>query len=221
MDEPRTTSEQDARYGSRLKQLREDAGLTQTDVVRKMRQRGIEYMNASTLSRIENGSRAIRLTEARALARIFRVSIEGMVGEIEWLALVEAHHRTARELLVRFRKSVVDVTEAQLRLAHLRELRDTGLLDEGVDPNNIQAVSMLWELIDSYLAIDLAAEAADLASSKRESWEANSASSAGRFLNNRPTGDIGEVVRRVILEPIDTASEHPWVENAHVREAGQ
>lgn len=181
---PETTSPLDVRYGARLRAIREERSITQAQLVESLKRWGIDYMNTSTLSRIESGVRPVRLVEAQAVSRILQVSAESMIADSEVLAFYESRARNARQRFVGFREAAVDVTQAQLQLVtYLPALRE--LLDGDLDADLRVAVEDTLRNIEGYVAIDLAQEATDLAQQTRESFESREGSSAGRFLNSR------------------------------------
>lgn len=71
----------DKRYGRRIREAREQRGVTQAKLVAEMKALGVDYMNTSTLSRIEVGTRPVRLTEAQVIGRILGASVEEMIAE--------------------------------------------------------------------------------------------------------------------------------------------
>lgn len=70
------TSEED-RFRASMKVLREELGMTQTDLSARMRERGFAF-HQQTVQRIENGDRPVRLGEAHAIAELLLSSIEEM-----------------------------------------------------------------------------------------------------------------------------------------------
>jgi len=157
--------------------------VTQAELVAQMQERGIRYMNTSTLSRIEAGTRPVRLTEAQVIGRIFQVSVDSMTSDFEEIALYESRARSARLRYMTFRDSVVMVTRSQLALEEylprLHEIRDSG-----IDKSLRDAVEHTIRNIEGYLQIDVAEEAAALRDETRAE-EKPADTPAGRFLKAR------------------------------------
>ncbi|GLJ79743.1 helix-turn-helix domain-containing protein [Microbacterium imperiale] len=173
----------DIRYGERLRALREQKGMTQAELVDRLKAAGVGYMNASTLSRIEAGTRPVRLVEAQFIGHIFAVSLESMMSELEALSFYELSARRGREAFVRFRKSVADVVQWKLDLsAHLPHLRS--LLDETDEPAVRTVIEETIQNVESFIEIDLEDELRGLDKEVRETHERQDTSTAGRFLNS-------------------------------------
>ncbi|GAA4191930.1 hypothetical protein GCM10022219_11490 [Microbacterium oryzae] len=181
---PEEKSPFDVRFGGRIRSVREERGKTQAEVVADMRRRGIEYMNTSTLSRIEAGSRPVRLEEARVLARILAVSLDGMIAEGETIALVSARHRVAREKYVALREAVVNVTLAQLDIKHDVELLEDELKLMERDEFAFEA-EILKENLESFGRIDILKDARELRDETLKAHKSLSGSRAGRFIATR------------------------------------
>lgn len=81
-------SEFDLRVGANLRRLRDHRNLSQTDVIQLLENEGISGFHQTTLSRIENGERTLRLNEAAAFASILGVQI-GELMAAERLNLLE------------------------------------------------------------------------------------------------------------------------------------
>lgn len=173
----------DIRYGERLRTLREDRGFTQAVMVDHMRRRGVPYMNTSTLSRIEAGTRPVRLSEARVISTIFDVDMDAMIDADEAYVMQQSRHRYARNRYVAFRDDVTEVTRSQLQMEKydLALLRD--LLDDETNPGIRAKIELAIENVESYLRIDLSSEAADIVQKVRDDYVANEETSTGRYLN--------------------------------------
>lgn len=177
------TSPLDEQYGRRLRAIREDRGLTLAQMVELIKEKGIGYMNTSTLSRIETGVRPVRLTEAQVIGGILKVSVESMTSEFEALATYESRHRAARQWLVRFRESAVEVTEYQIKLE--RYLGDLREMQETADETLAKSIKLTISNVENFVAIDLAGEAAALQEETRAKTERLPDTTAGRFLRSR------------------------------------
>ncbi len=174
----------DVRYGERLRGLRDARDMTQAELVSAMKGRGIAYMNPSTLSRIEAGTRPVRLSEAQVIGRIFNVSVEGMTSDFEALAYYEMQHRRAREAFVSYRSSATEVAKWKIKLeGHLEELR--GMLAESKEDELTRVLQELIANVENYVAIDVVDEASSLEAEIRRTHVRQQGSRAGRFLNAR------------------------------------
>ena len=95
-------------FAEQVRILRESLGWTQSDLVDRMRKAGLEYVNQSTLSRIENGSRPVRLMESHVLSQLFDRTVLQMMRpwrQNSWI--VEAD-----QFAVKFRHDIVALFEA-------------------------------------------------------------------------------------------------------------
>lgn len=68
----------EANFARRMAELRAEMGLSQSELARKMIDRGFDTYSQMTVSRTEKGERPIRLGEARVLAEILGSRIEDM-----------------------------------------------------------------------------------------------------------------------------------------------
>ncbi|NMB07347.1 MAG: helix-turn-helix transcriptional regulator [Tissierellia bacterium] len=68
--------------GKKIKHIREEKGLSQSQVVEKLTEEKI-YMSRETLSKIENNSRSISAIELNALCKVFNVDIGDFFHEEE------------------------------------------------------------------------------------------------------------------------------------------
>ena len=66
--------------GQRVRDLRQDHGWTQQELLQRLADHGIRLANASQVSRLEQGVRGIGLPEAVALASVFEVSLDILAG---------------------------------------------------------------------------------------------------------------------------------------------
>lgn len=66
-------------FAGRMVELRAALGMSQSELARRMVERGYESYSQTSVSRTEKGDRPIRLGEARALAEILGSDIESMM----------------------------------------------------------------------------------------------------------------------------------------------
>lgn len=126
-------------FAQQVRLLREERGWSQSDLAQKLHDAGIEYASQSTVSRIEKGSRPVRMIEAERLASIFGRSVHMLShpdSRDAYIVHASAIHVQARRDFVRFKEALRDAAEAQIRgkelLEHLEELfGDAADLDRG------------------------------------------------------------------------------------------
>ncbi|WP_404475104.1 helix-turn-helix domain-containing protein [Microbacterium aerolatum] len=157
-------AELDREYGKRMKALRDDRGLTQAEVVRRMKEAGVRYMNASTLSRIESGLRALRLSEADALSGIYAFPLS-------MLTLREPSFDTANKTMRRldesrsrhaaFRRLVSELVTDQLDAPGLARGLDL-IYQRATDEDLLRRVDKLKRNLQEFAGIDLEAELAEI-----------------------------------------------------------
>ncbi|MFB9619523.1 helix-turn-helix domain-containing protein [Brooklawnia cerclae] len=115
----------DANFVRNMKAAREARGWSQAVLVDHLELLGVETLNQSTVSRIEKGERDVRLPEARAIAKVFSVSLDTMSSGpekfesyLDWQRVYGAF-RDARKGLAR---ATVEYEDARRTLAeYLRE----------------------------------------------------------------------------------------------------
>lgn len=98
--------DEDELFARNLRHQREERGWSQAEMVRRLREVGVRQFHPTTLSRIENGDRSVRLAEASLIARVFGLPL----AEMTRLVPVEA--ATVRAAVVD-----VDLAAVQLRRA--------------------------------------------------------------------------------------------------------
>lgn len=67
------------RFRKRLRTEREHRGWSQSDMAKRLSDKGLP-VHASTIAKVEAGSRMVRIDEAAAIADIFNISIDSLVG---------------------------------------------------------------------------------------------------------------------------------------------
>jgi transcriptional regulator with XRE-family HTH domain len=68
------------RFRERVKQERIGHHLSQADLAKLLRHKGLEKIYATTVAKIESGDRSVRINEAEALADLFEMSIDALLG---------------------------------------------------------------------------------------------------------------------------------------------
>lgn len=176
----------DRLYGSRVKGLRERRELTQAEMVEALHEKGISYMNASTLSRIENGTRPLRLAEAVAFSKVFQMPLEHMTYFVDRVVLIADSHRRARREYVLFRNAVLGMSRAQhSQESMLREIQRV-LDSKGADDDEgKRQLELLEQNIRQFLSIDMVKELETLRASDDARREFLSDIPNGGFLLSR------------------------------------
>lgn len=179
-----TSSTLDREYGRRLRDLREGQGLTQTDLVAQLRARGLEHMNATTLSRIESGQRPVRLSEARVLVDVFDWSLAMLTvssADFEALELIAKAEKAVRERHDALRAAVAEFEQSKMTLRAAVSRMDEGAREEAIDSDLESDLRIVRKNIDHLLSISAEGEAAAVVAVLREQDE----SSAGRFFRSQ------------------------------------
>ncbi|MFC5337535.1 helix-turn-helix domain-containing protein [Leucobacter denitrificans] len=177
-------------FGKRLRELREERGHTQAQVVEWLVDHGVSYMNTSTLSRIELGTRPVRLGEATVFARYFDIPMAALVttsDNYRAIDLVSRRHNEARNRFVRFRQAVVDVSRHQQSLPKMLEVLDEVIESEPKGSELLKPVKWLRRNVLDFVEIDLVEETRNLVAETEARFEQGEESTAGRFLNSRDT----------------------------------
>lgn len=98
------------------RERRTAAGLSQAQLAEEMVKAGVPYANQSTVSRIEQMSRPIRLIEAQALALIFDVTIWEMTEDdsrVPALSLMRVNGKAAARAISAFKRATADLFESR------------------------------------------------------------------------------------------------------------
>lgn len=165
-------TDRDRQIGQNLQQLRGD--MSQAALAEKMREYGFKWTQATVWS-IEKGERPLRLTEAEAVADVFRTHVAYILTSPEGLQIA-ARMRAASDAWSALKKAASDYMDAQTDLMFLRQRVQNGeitalpgpLSDAGgwTDVSPLDAVREAiyeWEHSD-----DLATEASEYADRERE-----------------------------------------------------
>jgi transcriptional regulator with XRE-family HTH domain len=128
----------DELFGKRVRDERERQGWSQTKMAKLLTDKKIEPMYATTVAKIEAGSRSVRINEAVAIADLFEVPLDGLLGrkpgaerDLAYAlgALMDAVytsrtelHRTARSLRDRLEDIQSDFAEFDTLAGYGREV---------------------------------------------------------------------------------------------------
>lgn len=69
-----------AQFRERMKQGRIDRGWSQVDLANLLSNKGIGKVYGTTIAKIENRERTVRIDEAAAIAELFETSVDAMMG---------------------------------------------------------------------------------------------------------------------------------------------
>jgi transcriptional regulator with XRE-family HTH domain len=70
----------ETRFRERVKQERDRRAWSQADLSELLQGRGLEHIYPTTVAKIESGERAVRIDEATAIADLFEVSVDALLG---------------------------------------------------------------------------------------------------------------------------------------------
>jgi transcriptional regulator with XRE-family HTH domain len=70
----------ETRFRERVKDERDRRGWSQADLSKLLQGRGLEHIYPTTVAKIESGERAVRIDEATAIADLFEVSVDVLLG---------------------------------------------------------------------------------------------------------------------------------------------
>lgn len=91
----------ETRFRERVRQERARHGWSQAELSKRLQNKGLQHILPSTVAKIENGDRAVRIDEANALADLFAVSLDGLLGrnlpEQDLESTLQALLETARQ----------------------------------------------------------------------------------------------------------------------------
>lgn len=112
------TADLGARLAHNVRATREQRGLSQTQLAKRMGDYGLRWVQ-TTVKRIENLERRVDIAEAHALARALGVTVD------ELLAGGSEHSPTADASVDQIRAALAECEEAEVELAgaQLRQLR--------------------------------------------------------------------------------------------------
>lgn len=136
----------DERVGEQIRRLREAAGMTKTQLATQLSDAGLGQIHPTTVSRIESGERAIRLSEAVTIASVLGTSVEALIdfrGVETLLKQVGLEHSLTAKSFASLRDAAYEVLERQASLAYVLErLQSVGLqgIERDVDRGRAQAV---------------------------------------------------------------------------------
>ena len=70
----------EARFRERVRQQRQQRKMSQADLANRLGDKGIKGIYPTTIAKIESGERAVRIDEAAALADLFEMSLDSLLG---------------------------------------------------------------------------------------------------------------------------------------------
>jgi transcriptional regulator with XRE-family HTH domain len=146
--------------------LPEERGWSQSDLAERLRDAGIEYASQSTVSRIEKGTRPVRMIEAQRLATIFDRPVH-LLSHPDSREMLIHHaseiHKEARRDFVRFKDALRSAAEAQIAARDLLDRLDVDFGDgTELDPGTLTRLENLRLNMRQYTSMDLIAVARDI-----------------------------------------------------------
>lgn len=121
----------ETKFIASMTELRLALGWSQSELARRMAELGYKYFNQMTVSRTEKLDRPLRLGEARAIARIFGVSVNRMIeaedlGQASSDAVNRLSEMDARlaEMEAELAGHIAATGRLQLEIARLRSARE-------------------------------------------------------------------------------------------------
>lgn len=150
-------------FAGQVKALREERGWSQNDLAGRLRETGLAYVNQSTVSRIEKGSRPARMIEAQRLSEVFGRSVHLMThpdSRETLIALTAPALRSFRRDYVAFKEKLRATAAAQVAASdYMAELQDLFGYDPELDPGTRERLDDLLLNLRQFCSIDLQAEA--------------------------------------------------------------
>ncbi|MFJ4175814.1 helix-turn-helix transcriptional regulator [Microbacterium sp. NPDC089696] len=137
----------EANFARKMIELRERWEMSQSEVARKMVERGFDNYSQMTVSRTEKGERPIRLGEARVLAEVLGSSLELMMRgthEEEFLGAVEKTQAAISTKMFDAAFALWDYADLTSDIDHLRLALST--FDRETESDSRRALETLEEL---------------------------------------------------------------------------
>lgn len=105
--------------------------MTKTQLATQLSEAGLDQIHPTTVSRIESGERAIRLSEAVTIASVLGTSVEALIdfrGVEALLKQVRLEHNLTAKSIANLREAANEVLTRQASLAYaLERLQSVGL----------------------------------------------------------------------------------------------
>jgi len=110
----------EARFRERVRQQRQQQKMSQADLANRLGDKGIKGIYPTTIAKIESGERSVRIDEAAALADLFDVSLDALLGREPGVETTELEFqlRTLRDTARQYYHQVYAATDV------IRELLD-------------------------------------------------------------------------------------------------
>ncbi len=120
----------ETRFRERVRDERTRRGWSQADLSKRLQAKGLQHLLPSTVAKIENGDRAVRIDEANALADEFAVSLDELLGrnlpEPDLPSTLQAFLETVRSASVQLSAIEASLSDRSNELAAFEfEERDT------------------------------------------------------------------------------------------------
>ena len=125
----------ETRFRERVRRERERRDWSQADLSKLLQGKGLEHIYPTTVAKIENGERAVRIDEATAIADLFEVSLDVLLGrnlspEGDLMFTLQAFLDTARSASVQLSAIEASLGDRSDELAAFEfQERDTIIAD--------------------------------------------------------------------------------------------
>lgn len=215
LDEPNRLSDEEMTFAAQVRALREERGWTQADLVDRIKSSGLMYMNQSTLSRIENGTRPVRLMESQVLSRIYDRPVTMMIDPharnrlvLEAESVVKAINRSAMTLNTSAKEVLSGKISAQKYMNALDRLAEQ--IDD-MEPDVREKLKNVRRSVKFFATIDLTAGMAARVA------EFESKHSPGAITEHRESHDPFELMDPEKLERENWTYNHQMPDSAFNR----
>lgn len=120
-----------ATFARRLREVRQDLGLTQTELARRLAERLDAKIDGAVITKIEKGDRGVRLEEAVYAAEILSVPLESLITGVDPVDVriaelrrqVEAQEDRANAAMHEHEQAVASAVHLEEEIARLEATR--------------------------------------------------------------------------------------------------
>ncbi|OBB35260.1 helix-turn-helix domain-containing protein [Mycolicibacterium fortuitum] len=141
----------DAHFATNMTRLREAAGLSQAEMVQKLREQGWKNVHPTTISRIEKGERPVRLSEAARIAKVLEQDLYRMMTQPRRAGIEEEVDKHVEKVVGEYNKIVEGAYWLTLYRKLLRS--DLGKLSEIAEREGDARLQAKFEEYQPYLGL--------------------------------------------------------------------
>lgn len=149
---------EDEHFAENVRREREKRGWSQAEIARRLREYGMEQFHPTTVSRVENGDRPVRLSEAARFADIFETTVADLVANrVEEVEEMVDNLGTMRELKSRLIRTYDHYQNGRMHLKdEAQRFRAWAEQHPDIsdDPANKVVISNLLEVAEAFAALD-------------------------------------------------------------------